>query len=203
MLAGAMDTSATVIEWVMSELLRHPEIMKKVQEELENHVGLDRIVEEEDLERLEYLEMVIKESLRIHPVAPLLLPHAAMEDCIVNGFHIPKKARIIVNVLAIGHDPNVWSDPEKFIPDRFNGSNIEYKGRDFELIPFGSGRRSCPGLQLGILVVRLVVAQLVHCFDWNLLNGMLPKELDMMEEFGLVVSRANHLMVIPTYRLCL
>nr|GMC94691.1 cytochrome P450 CYP736A12-like [Ipomoea batatas] len=201
MLAGSMDTSSTVVEWIMSELLRHPEVMKKLKEELERQVGLDRMVEEEDLEHLEYLEMVIKESLRIHPVAPLLLPHAAIEDCMVNGFHIPKRARVIVNIWAIGHDPNVWSDPKKFIPNRFNGSNIEYRGRDFELIPFGSGRRSCPGLQLGITVVRLLVAQLVHCFDWDLPNGMSSKDLDMTEEFGLVVSRAKHLMAIPTYRL--
>nr|GME09956.1 cytochrome P450 CYP736A12-like [Ipomoea batatas] len=201
MLAGSMDTSSTVVEWIMSELLRHPEVMKKLKEELERQVGLDRMVEEEDLEHLEYLEMVLKESLRIHPVAPLLLPHAAIEDCMVNGFHIPKRARVIVNIWAIGHDPNVWSDPEKFIPNRFNGSNIEYRDRDFELIPFGSGRRSCPGLQLGITVVRLLVAQLVHCFDWDLPNGMSSKDLDMTEEFGLVVSRAKHLMAIPTYRL--
>nr|GMC60529.1 cytochrome P450 CYP736A12-like [Ipomoea batatas] len=201
MLAASVDTSATLIEWIMSELLRHPLIMKKVQEELESKVGLDRMVEESDLEGLKYLEMVMKESLRLHPVAPLLIPHEAREDCTVDGFYIPKKARIMVNVWAIGHDQNVWANAEEFIPERFEGSNIDYKGRDFELIPFGSGRRSCPGLQLGITVVRLVVAQLVHCFDWKLPNGMSSKELDMTEEFGLVVTRAEHLMAIPKYRL--
>nr|GMD59657.1 cytochrome P450 CYP736A12-like [Ipomoea batatas] len=201
MLAASIDTSATVIEWMMSELLKHPQIMKKVQEELDNKVGLNRMVEELDLDSLEYLEMVTKESLRLHPVAPFLIPHEAREDCTVDGFYIPKKARIMVNVWAIGHDQNVWANAEEFIPERFEGSNIDYKGRDFELIPFGSGRRSCPGLQLGITVVRLVVAQLVHCFDWKLPNGMSSKELDMTEEFGLVVTRAEHLMAIPKYRL--
>nr|GMD21308.1 cytochrome P450 CYP736A12-like [Ipomoea batatas] len=201
MLAASIDTSATVIEWMMSELLKHPQIMKKVQEELDNKVGLNRMVEESDLDSLEYLEMVTKESLRLHPVAPFLIPHEAREDCTVDGFYIPKKARIMVNVWAIGHDQNVWANAEEFIPERFEGSNIDYKGRDFELIPFGSGRRSCPGLQLGITVVRLVVAQLVHCFDWKLPNGMSSKELDMTEEFGLVVTRAEHLMAIPKYRL--
>ncbi|XP_019172766.1 PREDICTED: cytochrome P450 CYP736A12-like [Ipomoea nil] len=201
LLGASIDTSATVIDWMMAELLKHPQKMKKVQEELDNKVGLNRMVEETDLDSLEYLEMVTKESLRLHPVAPLLIPHEAREDCMVDGFYIPRKATIMVNVWAIGHDQNVWANAEEFIPERFEGSNIDYKGRDFELIPFGSGRRSCPGLQLGITVVRIVVAQLVHCFDWKLPNGMSSKELDMTEEFGLVVTRAEHLMAIPNYRL--
>nr|GMC91327.1 cytochrome P450 CYP736A12-like [Ipomoea batatas] len=200
-LIASIDTSSSVIEWTMSELFRHPEIMKKVKEEIESHVGLDRMVEESDLEHFKYLEIVIKESLRMHPVVPLLLPHAAIEDCEVDGFHIPKGATVTVNVWAIGRDPNVWSDPEKFFPERFNKSSLEYRGQDFELLPFGSGRRSCPGMQLGITVVRLVVAQLLHCFDWKLPNGMLPKDLDMTEESGLSLSRAEHLRAIPTYRL--
>ncbi|XP_031094003.1 cytochrome P450 CYP736A12-like [Ipomoea triloba] len=201
MLIASLDTSSSVIEWTMSELLKHPEVMRTVKEELESQVGLDRMVEEKDLEQLKYLEIVIKESLRLHPVVPLLLPHASIEDCDVDGFHVPKNSTVTVNVWAIGRDPSAWSDAEKFIPERFNKNSIEYKGQDFEFLPFGSGRRSCPGMQLGITIVRLVVAQLVHCFDWNLPNGLLPKDLDMTEEFGLVLSRANHLMAIPTYRL--
>jgi len=192
MLAAAMDTSATAIEWVLSELMKHPRVMKKIQKEL---------VEESDLDGLEYMEMVVKESLRLHPVAPLLLPHEAMEDCMINGFHIPKKSRVIINAWAIGRDPSVWSDAENFFPERFVGSDIDVRGRDFQLIPFGSGRRVCPGMQLGLTVVRLVVAQLVHCFDWELPNNMQPTELDMTEEFGIVTPRANHLLAIPTYRL--
>lgn len=164
-------------------------------------MGLDRMVEESDLERLEYLDMVVKETLSLHPVAPLLVPYAAMEDCTVDGFHIPNKSRIIVNAWAIGRDPNFWTDPEKFYPERFVGSSIDLRGRDFQLITFGSGRRGCPGLQLGLTVVRLLVAQLVHCFDWELPNGMLHTELDMEEEFGLTTPRANHLQAIPTCRL--
>jgi len=132
-------------------------------------------------------------------VAPLLLPHEATKDFTVNGFHIRKKSRVIINAWAIGRDPSVWSDAEKFFPDRFVGSNIDVRGRDFELIPFGSGRRGCPGMQLGLTAVRLVVAQLVHCFDWELPNNMLPTELDMTEEFGLVTPRAKHLLAFPAY----
>lgn len=201
MFGGGIDTAATAIEWLISELLRHPRVMKKVQSELEQVVGGDKMVKESDLESLKYLDMVIKETFRLHPVAPFLLPHECIEDCTIDGFFIPKKSRIIVNTWAIGRDPKVWTDAETFNPERFVDSNIDLRGRDFELLPFGSGRRGCPGMQLGLTVVCLVVAQLLHCFDWDLPNGMLPSELDMTEEFGLVVARATHLMAIPTCRL--
>ncbi|KAK4485965.1 hypothetical protein RD792_008619 [Penstemon davidsonii] len=201
MLAASTDTAASAIEWVLSELLKNPKVMKKVQKELEQVVGLERMVEEHDLEQLEYLYMVLKETFRLHPVAPLLIPHYSMEDCTIDGYDIPKESRLFVNTYAIGRDPNTWTDPEKFIPERFIGSDVDVRGQHFQLLPFGSGRRGCPGLQLGLIQVRLIVAQLVHCFDWKLPNDMKPEELDMTEEFGLVVARANHLKAIPTYRL--
>ncbi|KAL0424422.1 UNVERIFIED_CONTAM: cytochrome [Sesamum radiatum] len=175
--------------------------MKKLQKELETVVRLDHMVEESHLDKLEYLDFVVKETLRLHPVVPLLIPHESMEDCVIDGFHIPKGSRTMVNIWAIGRDPKVWSDPEVFKPERFIGSNIDLRGHNFQLIPFGSGRRGCPGLQLGLTVVRLAVSQLVHCFDWELPNGMLPSDLDMSEHFGIVTSRAKHLMAIPRYRL--
>lgn len=137
MLAASMDTSATAMEWILSELLKHPRVMKKVQRELEKVVGLDRMVEEPDLDGLRYLDMVIKEGLRLHPGGPLMIPHSAMEDCTVDGFNITKNSRVIINVWAIGRDPNAWSDPEEFIPERFIGSNIDVRGHDFQLLPFG------------------------------------------------------------------
>ncbi|XP_052196537.1 cytochrome P450 71AU50-like [Diospyros lotus] len=201
MLAASIDTSATAIDWTLSELLRHPRVMNKVQDELQQVVGMEGMVEETDLDKLEYLEMVVKEAFRLHPVAPLLLPHEATQDCIVNGYHIPRKARLTINAWAISRDPNVWTDPEKFVPERFEGSTIDLRGRDFQLIPFGAGRRGCPGLQLGLLMVKLVVAQLIHCFKWELPDDMLPTDLDMSEEFGLVTTRTKHLLAIPAYRL--
>ncbi|XP_069152852.1 cytochrome P450 71AU50-like [Solanum lycopersicum] len=135
MLIAAVDTTASSTEWILTELLRHPHVTKKLQKELQEVVGLDRMVEESDLENLKYLDMVVKEGLRLHPVAPIL-HHESMEDC-----------------------------PEKFLPV---GRSIDFRGRDFQLVPFGSGRRSCPRMQLAVTVVRLVVAQLVHCFEWEL-----------------------------------
>ncbi|XP_047324821.1 cytochrome P450 71AU50-like [Impatiens glandulifera] len=201
MLAASMDTTATTIDWVLSELIKNPTIMKKVQEEIEQVVSMERTVEESDLEKLTYLNMVIKETLRLHPTVPLLLPHESMEDCTIEGFHIPRNSRVFINVWAIGRDKGSWTDPEMFVPERFEGTNVDLRGRDFELIPFGSGRRGCPGIQLGLVLVQFVVAQLVHCFNWKLPGGISPEELDMTEVLGIVSARAKHLVAIPTYRL--
>ena len=202
MITATYDTSAISIEWTISELLRHPQIMKQVQDELERVIGMNRMVEETDLANLTYLSMVIKESFRLHPVAPFLIPRESMEDIEISGYYIPKKSLVIINSWAIGRDPYVWSDNvEEFYPKRFINSNIDLKGRHFQLIPFGSGRRGCPGLQLGLTTVTYVLAQLLHSFDWVLPNGMLPNDLDMSEKFGLSMPRAKHLLAMPTYRL--
>ncbi|KAH6760204.1 hypothetical protein C2S52_009352 [Perilla frutescens var. hirtella] len=200
MLLAGIDTSAAAVEWAISELMRHPKVMKKLQKELEQVVGMDQMVDESHLDKLDYLDLVVKETLRLHPSVPIL-SHESLEDCTINEFHIPRGSRTFINVWSIGRDPNVWHDPDKFVPERFVGGHVDLLGQHFQLIPFGSGRRSCPGLQLGLTLVRLVVAQFVHCFDWELLDGMLPTQLDMTEHFGMVTCRENHLSVIPTYRL--
>ncbi|GMJ05326.1 TRANSPARENT TESTA 7, CYTOCHROME P450 75B1 [Hibiscus trionum] len=197
MVAASFETTSTSIEWTLSELLKHPRVMAGLQQQLETVVGRNRMVEESDLPKLTYLDMVIKESFRLHPVAPFLVPHESTEDITVNGYFIPKMSRILVNTWSMGRDHNVWSDnAEEFIPERFEDSSIDLRGHHFQLIPFGSGRRGCPGMQLGLTTMRLIIAQLVHCFDWEL-----PDELDMTETFGLTVPRANHLFAKPTYRL--
>ncbi|KAM1295921.1 hypothetical protein ACFX13_016084 [Malus domestica] len=202
MISGSFDTSATAIVWTLAELLRHPEVMKRLQKELQSVVGMDRMVEESDLPKLDYLSMVVKESFRLHPVGPLLIPHQSMEDVIVDGYHIPKKSRVFINIWTIGRDPNVWSDNvEEFYPERFMNSNVDLQGHDFQLIPFGSGRRGCPAMQLGLTTVRLALGNLVNCFNWELPTGMLPKDLDMTEKFGLSLSKAKHLLAMPTHRL--
>ncbi|KAK7291445.1 hypothetical protein RIF29_06591 [Crotalaria pallida] len=202
MIIGSSETSANVIEWALSELLRHPRVMAKLQNELENVVGINNMVKEIDLSKLSYLDMVVKESLRLYPVVPLLAPRECMEDVMIEGYLINRRSRIIINAWAMGRDPKVWSDnAEVFYPERFINSNIDFKGQDFQLIPFGSGRRGCPGIVMGLAIVKFVLAQFVHCFNWELPYGIVDQELDMNEKFGLSIPRARHLLAIPTYRL--
>ena len=139
--------------------------------------------------------------MRLHPPIPLL-PHETAEDCEIAGYFIPSGTRVSVNAWAIGRDKTAWEDPETFRPDRFaKQGSADFKGNHFELIPFGSRRRSCPGMQLGLYTVELTVARLLHCFKWALPDGMKPYELDMRGEFGLTLPRAVRLVAIPTPRL--
>ncbi|OIT20763.1 PREDICTED: cytochrome P450 CYP736A12-like [Nicotiana attenuata] len=202
MIVGAIDTSHTWIEWAFAEIVKHSRVMNKLQEELISVVGLDRMVEEQDLPKLEYLELVLKETFRLHPVATLLVPRESMEDVVINGYYIPRRSRVMINCWALGHDPKIWSDNvEEFVPERGLLARTDVRGHDFILLPFGYGRRSCPGMNLGLITVKLIVAQLVHCFSWDLPEGMLHGDLDMTEKFGLAAPRAQNLLVIPTYRL--
>ncbi|MBA0776001.1 hypothetical protein Gotri_011066, partial [Gossypium trilobum] len=202
MIVGGFDTSAATLEWALSELIRHPRVMLKLQQELKSIFGNKRIVEENDLPKLEYLDMVVRETLRLHPIAPLLVPRESMEDIVIDGYYIPKKSRVLVNIWAIGRDPNIWSNNvEEFSPERFVDSNIDLHGHDFALIPFGAGRRLCPGKKLGLITVKLILAQLVHCFDWELPGGMSSNELDMTENFGVSLPRKTSLCVKPIYRM--
>ncbi|XP_012574760.1 cytochrome P450 750A1-like [Cicer arietinum] len=201
MIGGALDSSTTTIEWIMSELLRHPNVMKKLQNEIENVVGMNNKVKDIHFENLPYLNMIVKETLRLYPAGPLLAPRECLKDVTIDGYYIKKNSRVIINAWAIGRDPKVWTDNcDVFYPERFMNSNVDLRGHDFQLIPFGSGRRGCPGIQLGLNTVRLVVAQLVHCFNWELPFGISPNDLDMSEKFGLSMPRNSHLLVVPTIR---
>ncbi|KAF6160535.1 hypothetical protein GIB67_019475 [Kingdonia uniflora] len=198
---GGTETVASAIEWAMAELMKNPEELKRVQQELDEIVGLDRRVQEADLDKLICLKAALKETLRLHPPIPLLL-HEASEESEVSGYRIPARSRIIINAWAIGRDKTAWDDPETFNPSRFLKENAsDFKGSNFEFIPFGSGRRSCPGMQLGLYSLELAVAHLVHCFSWELPDGMKPSELDMMDLFGLTAPRATRLVAVPSPRL--
>ncbi|XP_057865163.2 cytochrome P450 71AU50-like [Cryptomeria japonica] len=167
MLIAGVETSTTTLEWAMTELLRNPQAMSRAQEEIELKVGRDRIVRESDLVSLDYLRCLVKETLRLHAPAPLLMAHESTQGCNVGGYYIPPKTRFFVNVWAIGRDERVWEDPLEFKPERFIGSSIDVNGHHFELFSFGTGRRGCPGIYMGFSSVYLVVAQLIHCFHWN------------------------------------
>ncbi|KAI3420637.1 GATA-type domain-containing protein [Psidium guajava] len=198
---GGTETVASAIEWAMAELMRSPEDLKKVQQELADVVGLDRRVEESDFEKLTYLKCALKETLRLHPPIPLLL-HETSEDAVVAGYRIPARSRVMINAWAIGRDPGSWPEPERFRPSRFLEPGVpDYKGSNFEFIPFGSGRRSCPGMQLGLYALEMAVAHLLHCFTWELPDGMKPSEMDMGDVFGLTAPRSTRLVAVPTPRL--
>ncbi|KAI5581419.1 hypothetical protein BDE02_07G015400 [Populus trichocarpa] len=197
---GGTETVASAIEWVMAELMKSPEDQKRVQQELADVVGLERRVEESDIEKLTFLKCALKETLRMHPPIPLLL-HETSEDAEVAGYFIPKQTRVMINAYAIGRDKNSWEDPDAFKPSRFLKPGVpDFKGNHFEFIPFGSGRRSCPGMQLGLYTLDLAVAHLLHCFTWELPDGMKPSELDMTDMFGLTAPRATRLVAVPSKR---
>ncbi|GLJ31861.1 hypothetical protein SUGI_0641050 [Cryptomeria japonica] len=196
MLAAGVETSSTTVEWAMSELLRNPATLARAQKEIESAVGRDRQVKESDVMSFDYLRCVVKETFRLHPPFPLLIPHESMEGCNVGGYFVPPKTRLFVNVWAMGRDETVWKDAQQFKPERFMGCNKDVRGQDFDLLPFGTGRRGCPGISMGISVVELALAQLIHCFDWSV-----EGEVDVAEEFGLTVPRKNPLLVRPSWRL--
>ncbi|ERM96575.1 hypothetical protein AMTRI_Chr09g16460 [Amborella trichopoda] len=198
---GGTETVASAIEWAMAELMHNPQEMQKVQDELKKVVGLNRQVQEGDLENLTYLKCVVKEVLRLHPPIPLLL-HETAEETEVSGYRIPKQCRVMINVWAIGRDPKSWPDPDAFKPERFTKENAyDFKGSCFEFLPFGSGRRSCPGMQLGLYGLEMAVAHLVHSFDWSLPDGMKSKDMDMSDSFGLTAPKAQRLVALATVRL--
>ncbi|CAM6129303.1 unnamed protein product [Calypogeia fissa] len=201
MIVGGGDSSFVTAQWALVELLRHPRALRKVQEELDSVVGPHRLVQEEDFPKLVYVSAVLKETLRLHPPAPLMVPHLSMEDCEIEGFHIPAGTQVIVSPWCIHRDPAVWERPLEFDPERFLNSTIDFKGQDFGLLPFGSGRRMCPGMSLGSLMVMYPLSVLMHALDWALPDGQKGEELDMSETIGLVVHKRVPLTVFGTARL--
>ncbi|KAF3779603.1 Cytochrome P450 71A9, partial [Nymphaea thermarum] len=193
---GGTDTASATLVWAMAELMRKPEAMKKLQDELRSTVKTKDMVEENDLHQLQYLKLVIKETLRHHPAVPLLVPRVSSQECNVGGYSIPAETRVIVNAWAIGRDPNSWKNPEEFIPERFVNSHLDYKGQNFEFIPFGSGRRMCPGHHFAMAVMELVLANLIYCFDWELPCGKLLEDIDMIEAPGSTVHKRDALRYI-------
>ena len=164
-------------------------------------LGRERLVTEGDLPALPYIEAILKETFRLHPVAPTLVPHLAREDASVDGFDIPAGTAVFVSVWSIGRDPALWDAPEEFRPERFIGSKIDVKGQDFELLPFGSGRRMCPGVGHGMKVTLLSIANLLHGFEWRLPDGIKVEELSMEEIFLLAMPRKDPLEAVVEPRL--
>ncbi|PON74624.1 Cytochrome P450, E-class, group I [Trema orientale] len=192
-LAG-VDTGA--ITWAMAELTRNPRVMKKVQDEIRSCLKKGKVAED-DIHQLQYLRMVVKETLRLHPAVPLLLPRESMSQFKLANYEVYPKQLIQVNVWAIGRDPNYWQNPEEFFPERFSDRSIDYKGQHFEFLPFGAGRRSCPGMYMAMSMVELTLANLLSRFDWKLPKGMKETDIGMEEADGLTTYKKSALKLVP------
>ncbi|KAJ0098592.1 hypothetical protein Patl1_19944 [Pistacia atlantica] len=194
---GGTDTTSTTLEWAMAEMLQQSEIMKKACKELEEVVGNENIVEEFHLDKLHYLNAIVKETLRLHPPTPFLIPHNPSVTCTISGYTIPKGSRIILNVWKMQRDSEAWKNPLEFQPDRFqnDSENGYYHGKNFNFLPFGSGRRICAGMPLAEKFLPYLLATLLHSFKWNLPEGT---ELDLSDKFGLVLKKRKPLLAIPT-----
>ncbi|XP_043694559.1 cytochrome P450 CYP82D47-like [Telopea speciosissima] len=200
LLVAATDPIPSSLSWTLSLLLNNKQVLTKAQDELDFHVGKDRKVEEKDIGNLTYLQAIIKESLRLYPVTPLLIPHESTEDCTVSEFRIPKGTRLLVNVWKIQRDPRVWSNPLEFQPERFltSHTNLDVWGKNLEFIPFGSGRRSCPGISFSLLTVQMMLARLLHEFE---LQTPSNEPVDMTEQISLSLPKRTPLEVLLSPRL--
>ena len=201
MLVGGTDSTSVVIEWLMAELVRNPSAMKKAQEEVRRVVGKKSKIDMNDMNHMNYLRCVIKETLRLHPPSPLLAPREASNDIEIGGYRVPAKTRLFINAWAIQRDGDFWERPDEFLPERFENNSIDFKGQDcFEFVPFGCGRRGCPGMAFGVASVEYITANLLHWFDWKLPgNGDsgISEDLDMSEDHGFLVHKKVPLHLVP------
>ncbi|XP_074282840.1 geraniol 8-hydroxylase-like [Silene latifolia] len=202
-LAGS-DTTFSTLEWAMTELLHSPQKMTRAQNEIDQVHGKNnnRSIQESDISKLPYIQAIVKETLRLHPPAPILVPHTAQTDVELSGYFVPKDTEVWVNVWSMGRDPILWKNPNLFLPERFmeGNSEIDLKHQDFRFIPFGAGRRMCPGMPLAYRMVHLMLANLIYSFNWKYENGVRVENVDGQETFGLSMQRIDPLLLIPIPR---
>ncbi|WOG89178.1 hypothetical protein DCAR_0208414 [Daucus carota subsp. sativus] len=198
MFVAGTDTSSATLVWIMTQLIKNPSVMSKAQEEVRRVVQGKGTVEESDLPKLDYLKMIIKETFRLHLPVPLLIPRETTETRTVGGYEIPAKTRVFINATAISMDLQVWEDPEEFKPERFLNSSIDFRGQHFELLPFGAGRRGCPGTNFGVLIIELALANLLFSFNWRLPDGMKAEDIDMEEAIGITVHKKTPLCLVAS-----
>ncbi|KAI4370918.1 hypothetical protein MLD38_019210 [Melastoma candidum] len=197
MFSAGVETSSTTLEWAMSELVKNPLVMMKAQAEVRTALKGKNRIKESDIQNLDCLKNIVKETLRLHPPVPLILREAT-EECTIRGYRIPRKAMVLFNLTVLGRDPAYWSDPESFKPERFEDSSIDFRGGCFVYLPFGGGRRICPGINFAMANIELPLAQLLYHFDWETADGKRPEEVDMTERYGITARRKNDLVLIPT-----
>ncbi|KAK4352605.1 hypothetical protein RND71_028123 [Anisodus tanguticus] len=198
MFVAGTETASSTIIWAFLEMIKNPSVMAKAQLEVRERLKRKKTFDDTDLEELNYLELVIKETLRLHPPAPLLVPRECREETRIEGYTIPVKTTVMVNAWAIGRDSKYWHNSESFIPERFENSTIDFRGNHFEFIPFGAGRRICPGMLFGLTNIAHILSQLLYHFDWKVPHGVNPNDLDTIETEGLTARRKNDLCLIAT-----
>nr|ABC69421.1 CYP71D20v2 [Nicotiana tabacum] len=198
MFAAGTETSSTTTVWAMAEMMKNPSVFAKAQAEVREAFRDKVSFDENDVEELKYLKLVIKETLRLHPPSPLLVPRECREDTDINGYTIPAKTKVMVNVWALGRDPKYWDDAESFKPERFEQCSVDIFGNNFEFLPFGGGRRICPGMSFGLANLYLPLAQLLYHFDWKLPTGIKPRDLDLTELSGITIARKGDLYLNAT-----
>ncbi|KAH7846420.1 hypothetical protein Vadar_013847 [Vaccinium darrowii] len=186
MIIAGTDTSAVTLEWAMSLLLNHPQVLKKARTELDTHVDQERLIDEQDLSKLPYLQAIISETFRLSPAVPMLVPHMSSNDCIIDSFDVPRNTILLVNAWAIHRDSTIWDDPNSFKPERFEGGEVE----GYKLMPFSFGRRACPGAGLAQRVVGLALGSLIQCFEWKRVGEDL---VDLTEGKGATMTKAKPL----------
>nr|ABC69398.1 CYP71D5v3 [Nicotiana tabacum] len=192
------ETSYTAIIWALSELMKHPSVMAKAQAEVRKVFKENENFDENDLDKLPYLKSVIKETLRMHPPVPLLGPRECRDQTEIDGYTVPIKARVMVNAWAIGRDPESWEDPESFKPERFENTSVDLTGNHYQFIPFGSGRRMCPGMSFGLVNTGHPLAQLLYCFDWKLPDKVNANDFRTTETSRVFAASKDDLYLIPT-----
>lgn len=199
-MVGATDTTTVSLTWALSLLLNNRQALEKVQKELDDVVGKERLLSESDIDKLVYLQAVVKETLRLYPAGPLGGTREFTKDCTIRGYYVPKGTRLLINVWKLQRDPQVWADPLEFKPERFltTHKDIDVKGQHFELIPFGAGRRACPGISFGLQMTHLALASLLHGFD---ITTPSSGPVDMTGSPGMTNIRATPLEILVKPRL--
>ncbi|PKI41258.1 cytochrome P450 81E8-like [Punica granatum] len=194
MLLAGTDTSSVTMEWALSYLVNHPNILDKARIEIDARIGQDRLIDELDIPYLHCLQNIISETLRLKPAAPLLVPHRASEDCQIGGYHVPRESMVLVNAWAIHRDPALWDDPTAFRPERFEGSSeVDNREAHKLILPFGLGRRACPGAPLAQRMMGLTLGSLIQCFDWKRVS---EEPVDLTEGGGITMRKEVPLEVM-------
>ncbi|XP_026418068.1 cytochrome P450 CYP82D47-like [Papaver somniferum] len=209
LIAAAADTTSVTITWALALLITNPTVLRKAQDELDAKVGKDRNIEEHDINNLVYLQAIVKETLRMYPAGPLSVPHEAIADCSIGGYEVRAGTRLLVNLWKMHRDPRVWSNPSEFKPERFlpqldggsggEAANLDFRGQDFEYLPFSAGRRMCPGIDFSLQTLHMALARLLHAFDFN--NDSAGLIIDMAEGSGLTMPKLTPLEIYLCPRL--